>query len=97
VERPGDIVQMDCFCIGRLSGTKGTSSAPTRGPSCVPPPRPRPPHASALAHSAGLCYLATILALRPRASVLAKASAPIEVTVDAAELDHRLATQSELA
>jgi transposase InsO family protein len=24
VEHPGDIVQMDCFCIGRLSGTKGT-------------------------------------------------------------------------
>jgi transposase InsO family protein len=23
-ERPGDLVQMDCFCIGRLSGTKGT-------------------------------------------------------------------------
>jgi transposase InsO family protein len=24
VERPGELVQMDCFCIGRLSGTKGT-------------------------------------------------------------------------
>jgi transposase InsO family protein len=24
VERPGQLVQMDCFCIGRLSGTKGT-------------------------------------------------------------------------
>jgi transposase InsO family protein len=23
-EHPGDLVQMDCFCIGRLSGTKGT-------------------------------------------------------------------------
>jgi hypothetical protein len=23
-ERPGDLVQMDCFCIGRSSGTKGT-------------------------------------------------------------------------
>ncbi|MGH3028705.1 MAG: DDE-type integrase/transposase/recombinase, partial [Gaiellaceae bacterium] len=24
VSRPGEMVQMDCFCIGRLSGTKGT-------------------------------------------------------------------------
>jgi transposase InsO family protein len=24
VDRPGQVVQMDCFCIGRLSGTKGT-------------------------------------------------------------------------
>jgi hypothetical protein len=24
VERPGQLVQTDCFCIGRLSGTKGT-------------------------------------------------------------------------
>ena len=24
VERPGQLVQMDCFCIGRLAGTKGT-------------------------------------------------------------------------
>jgi transposase InsO family protein len=24
VERPGQLVQMDCFCVGRLSGTKGT-------------------------------------------------------------------------
>ena len=24
VERPGELVQLDCFCIGRLSGTKGT-------------------------------------------------------------------------
>ena len=24
VRRPGELVQMDCFCIGRLSGTKGT-------------------------------------------------------------------------
>ena len=24
VEHPGELVQMDCFCIGRLSGTKGT-------------------------------------------------------------------------
>ena len=24
VERPGQVVQMDCFCVGRLSGTKGT-------------------------------------------------------------------------
>jgi transposase InsO family protein len=24
VSRPGELVQMDCFCIGRLSGTKGT-------------------------------------------------------------------------
>lgn len=24
VERPGELVQMDCFCVGRLSGTKGT-------------------------------------------------------------------------
>ena len=24
VERPGQLVQMDCFCIGRLSGTTGT-------------------------------------------------------------------------
>ncbi len=23
VDRPGELVQMDCFCIGRLSGTKG--------------------------------------------------------------------------
>ncbi len=23
-ERPGQLVQLDCFCIGRLSGTKGT-------------------------------------------------------------------------
>ena len=23
VERPGELVQMDCFCIGRLAGTKG--------------------------------------------------------------------------
>ena len=23
-ERPGQLVQMDCFCVGRLSGTKGT-------------------------------------------------------------------------
>jgi transposase InsO family protein len=24
VQRPGQLVQLDCFCIGRLSGTKGT-------------------------------------------------------------------------
>ena len=24
VDHPGELVQMDCFCIGRLSGTKGT-------------------------------------------------------------------------
>lgn len=24
VSRPGELVQLDCFCIGRLSGTKGT-------------------------------------------------------------------------
>ena len=24
VDRPGELVQMDCFCIGRLTGTKGT-------------------------------------------------------------------------
>jgi hypothetical protein len=24
VEHPGQLVQLDCFCIGRLSGTKGT-------------------------------------------------------------------------
>jgi hypothetical protein len=24
VEHPGELVQLDCFCIGRLSGTKGT-------------------------------------------------------------------------
>jgi transposase InsO family protein len=24
VSRPGELVQMDCFCVGRLSGTKGT-------------------------------------------------------------------------
>ncbi len=24
VERPGQLVQMDCFCVGRLAGTKGT-------------------------------------------------------------------------
>jgi Integrase core domain/Helix-turn-helix domain len=24
VDRPGQLVQLDCFCIGRLSGTKGT-------------------------------------------------------------------------
>jgi len=24
VSRPGELVQMDCFCIGRLTGTKGT-------------------------------------------------------------------------
>lgn len=24
VDRPGELVQMDCFCIGRLSGAKGT-------------------------------------------------------------------------
>ena len=24
VERPGEVVQMDCFCVGRLAGTKGT-------------------------------------------------------------------------
>lgn len=24
VERPGELVQLDCFCIGRLSGTRGT-------------------------------------------------------------------------
>ena len=23
VSRPGELVQMDCFCIGRLAGTKG--------------------------------------------------------------------------
>jgi hypothetical protein len=24
VDHPGRLVQLDCFCIGRLSGTKGT-------------------------------------------------------------------------
>ena len=24
VDHPGQLVQLDCFCIGRLSGTKGT-------------------------------------------------------------------------
>jgi hypothetical protein len=24
VDRPGQLVQLDCFCIGRLAGTKGT-------------------------------------------------------------------------
>src|SRR4029453_3223750 len=24
VDHPGELVQLDCFCIGRLSGTKGT-------------------------------------------------------------------------
>jgi transposase len=24
VQRPGQLVQLDCFCVGRLSGTKGT-------------------------------------------------------------------------
>jgi NCS1 nucleoside transporter family len=41
----------------------------------------------------GLCYLATMLAVRGRAAVLSRASAPVEVTVDMAELDHQLATQ----
>ena len=24
MDHPGQLVQLDCFCIGRLSGTKGT-------------------------------------------------------------------------
>ena len=56
VGKPGDLVQFDCFHIGRLSGTKGrvwqytaiTSPAPTSGPrstrlsSTQAPPSPRP-------------------------------------------------------
>ena len=46
VETPGELVQMDCFYVGRLQGVKGTvwqytaidvaSCSP--GPSCGPPP-----------------------------------------------------------
>jgi hypothetical protein len=42
LDHPGQLVQLDCFCIGRLSGTKGTvwqytastSPAPTPGRPC---------------------------------------------------------------
>ena len=46
VERPGQLVQMDCFCIGRSRGPRArcgstrpsTWSLPTPGPSCTPRP-----------------------------------------------------------
>lgn len=56
---PRDIVQLDCFCIGPLSGTEGatstrppTSSAPRPGPSGrASTKNPLARHTSALAHS----------------------------------------------
>jgi hypothetical protein len=51
VDRPGELVQIDCFYIGRLSGTKGTvwqyspptSSPPTPGLSSESRPKtPQP-------------------------------------------------------
>lgn len=43
--RPGELVQFDCFHVGRLAGSKGTVwqytaidvASPTRGLSCAPP------------------------------------------------------------
>jgi hypothetical protein len=52
VEHPGQLVQLDCFCIGRLSGTKGTvwqytaidvASAYTWAPCRSPAATPQPP------------------------------------------------------
>ncbi len=43
VDHPGELVQMDCFCIGRLSGAKGTAWQYT--PRSTSPPAsagPRP-------------------------------------------------------
>lgn len=45
VSRPGELVQIDCFCIGRLSGTRGTVwqytpstwARPMSGQSCTSP------------------------------------------------------------
>jgi hypothetical protein len=35
VIRPGQLVQLDCFCIGRLSGTKGMVNCPGFNPRAV--------------------------------------------------------------
>ena len=58
VDHPGELVQMDCFCIGRLSGTKGVvwqytaidaASAFTWAELHVTPRNPDARHASRLA------------------------------------------------
>ena len=58
VDHPGELVQLDCFCIGRLSGTKGVvwqytaidaASAFTWAELHVSPHNPDARHASALA------------------------------------------------
>ena len=41
VDHPGQLVQLDCFCIGRLAGTKAPSGSTP--PSTSPPPTPGPP------------------------------------------------------
>ena len=59
VDHPGEIVQMDCFCIGRLAGTQGTvwqytaidvASAYTWAELHVTPRNPSARWTSALAH-----------------------------------------------
>jgi hypothetical protein len=32
VDKPGDLVQLDCFHIGRLTGTKGKTARLSPGP-----------------------------------------------------------------
>ena len=44
VDHPGQLVQLDCFCIGRLSGTKAPSGSTP--PSTWPRPTPGPPSRS---------------------------------------------------
>jgi hypothetical protein len=41
VDHPGQLVQLDCFCIGRLSGTKAPCG--NTPPSTWPPPMPGRP------------------------------------------------------